>query len=263
MARHARIKSSTGIYHVMIRGINKEKVFIKDIHKTKLLEIINDIKREIEFSIIAYCIMDNHLHLLVKDKDDNLAVVMKKLSVKYAMFYNKVQDRYGYVFQNRFKSEAVENENYLLYVIRYIHNNPVKANITKNLLDYKWSSINDYINDSNKILCDVYKNMVLEYFKTKNEFIKFHSIYDTNLYIDTIEEEQENINNIVQYMIDKYTIKNGITESKEFTQNHRENLAISIINLHMITLNEVAGLCNLSLNKVKELNKSIKNHESK
>ena len=154
MARQARIKSSSGIYHVMIRGINKEKVFLNDFYKAKLIKIIKEIKEEIEFSIIAYCIMDNHFHLLVKDNDDYLAVIMKEVCVKYAMFYNKLQDRYGYVFQNRFRSEAVENERYLLGVLRYIHNNPIKASITKSLYDYKWSSFNDYINYYTQILCN-------------------------------------------------------------------------------------------------------------
>jgi len=257
MARQARIKSNSGIYHVMIRGINKEKIFINKLYKIKLLDIIKEIKKEIDFSIIAYCIMDNHLHLLMKDNNDSLAIIMKKLNVKYAMFYNRLQNRYGYVFQNRFRSEAIENERYLLGALRYIHNNPVKANITKNLLEYEWSSINDYINEDTEILCDKYINIILNYFKDKNEFIKFHNLYDKNLYIDTIEEEQENIQNIIQTTIEMYTIEKGITDCKEFTKIQKEELAHMLINLNMITINEVAGLCNLSLNKVKEIGKNI------
>lgn len=256
MARQARLKSSTGIYHIMIRGINKEKVFINEFCKSKLIKIIKEIKEEIEFSIIAYCIMDNHLHLLVRDDAYNLAVIMKRLCVKYAMFYNKLQDRYGYVFQNRFRSEVVENERYLLGVLRYIHNNPIKANITKNIFDYKWSSFNNYINHDTEILCDKYIDIILEYFKDKNEFIKFHNLYDNNLYIDTIEEEQENINNIVQNTIELYCVKHGISDYREFNQTYKEELASIILHLKLITLNEVAELCHLSLNKVKELNKT-------
>jgi len=259
MARQARIKSNSGIYHVMIRGINKEKIFINELYKIKLLDIIREIKEEIDFSIIAYCIMDNHLHLLIKDNDDSLAIIMKKLNVKYAMFYNRLLNRYGYVFQNRFRSEAVENDRYLLGALRYIHNNPVKANITKNLLEYEWSSINDYINDDTQILCDKYLNIILNYFKDKNEFIEFHNLYDKNLYIDTIEEEHENIQKIIKTTIEIYTSKKGITDYKEFTQIQKEELARMLIDLHMITLNEIAGLCYLSLNKVKELNKNLNN----
>ncbi|QSX05640.1 hypothetical protein JYG23_13370 [Sedimentibacter sp. zth1] len=101
MPRQARIKSATGIYHIMIRGINKEKIFMSSIHKNKILEIV------------------------------------KKINVKYAMYYNKVEKRYGHVFQDRFKSEAVEDDNYLIGVLRCIHNNPVKAGIVKNIEEYK------------------------------------------------------------------------------------------------------------------------------
>lgn len=258
MARQARIKSSTGIYHVMIRGINKEKIFIYEGNKAKLLNIIKEIKVEIDFSIIAYCIMDNHLHLLIKSSDDNLALIMKKLCVKYAMYYNKIIERYGYVYQNRFRSEAVEDERYLLCVLRYIHNNPVKAHITEDLLNYKWSSINDYITENSEILCDKHIKLILDFFKDKNDFIKFHKLYDNYLYIDTIEEEKNNIQNIVQKTIEMYSINNGL-EYKNFKQKHKEEVAILLLNLKMITQNEIADLCNLSLNKVKELSKNCKN----
>ncbi|MDW5299816.1 MAG: hypothetical protein SA378_06750 [Sedimentibacter sp.] len=125
--------------------------------------------------------------------------------------------------------------------------------------EYEWSSFNDYINENTEILCDKYINIILNYFKDKNEFIKFHSLYDKNLYIDTIEEEQENIQNIVQTTIEQYTIEKGITDYKEFTQIQKEELARMLINLNMITINKVAELCNLSLNKVKELGKDLKN----
>jgi len=84
--------------------------------------------------------MENHLHLLVKVDIDKLEILMKKLNVKYAMYYNKFADRNGHVFQDRFRSEAVEDYTYLLGVLRYIHNNPVKAKIVGDMLKYKWSS---------------------------------------------------------------------------------------------------------------------------
>ena len=94
MPRQARIKSSTGIYHIMIRGINKEQIFNSGVLKNKVIEIIKSIREDIEFDVIAYCIMDNHLHLLIKAEEDKLETLMKKLNVKYAMHYNKIEKRY-------------------------------------------------------------------------------------------------------------------------------------------------------------------------
>lgn len=258
MSRQARLKSSTGIYHIMIRGINKEKIFLHEVNKLKLLDIIKEIKKEIDFSIIAYCIMDNHLHLLLKADDDVLAVIMKKINVKYAMYYNRIKERYGYVFQNRFRSEVVENERYLLGVLRYIHNNPVNAYITNDLKNYKWSSINDYLNDNPGILCGKYIDIILDFFRNKNEFIEFHKLFDNNIYVDTIEEETININNIVQKSIEDFIFRNGIIDNKDLTQFHKEEICKILLNLNLITYSQIADLCNLSLNKVKEISKDIK-----
>lgn len=255
MARQARIKSNTGIYHVMIRGINKEKIFSNDFLKNKLLRIIKDIKEEIDFSIIAYCIMDNHLHLIIKDDDDNLAVIMKKICVKYAMFYNKIKERYGYVFQNRFRSEAIENEKYLYGALRYVHNNPVNAYITNDFLAYTWSSINEYMNEKPEIICCKYKKDILNSFGNIDEFVKFHSLYDNNIYIDTIEEESVNIEKVIQNTIEQYAVKNNLVDAKDFTHAHKERLARILINLNLITKNRIAELCNLSFYNVKMLSK--------
>jgi REP-associated tyrosine transposase len=149
MPRQARIKSSTGIYHIMIRGINKEQIFNRVVHKNMIIEVIKNIREDIGFDVIAYCIMDNHLHLLIKANEDKLETLMKKLNIKYAIYYNKIEKMYGHVFQDRFRSEAVESDKYFIGALRYIYNNPVKAGLTKNILDYSWGSANDDRSKSN------------------------------------------------------------------------------------------------------------------
>ncbi|MGB4438642.1 MAG: transposase [Sedimentibacter sp.] len=245
MARHARIISNSGIYHIMVRGINKEQIFKKDFYKTKTLEILKDIKKETDFSIISYCVMDNHLHLLIKITEDNLAVVMKKLNVKYAMFYNRLEKRYGYVFQDRFKSEAVEDDKYLLGALRYIHNNPVKARITDNIVNYHWCSMKEYMSGNLSLISEKYLQEILGLFKDKYEFLKFHNLYDDNLYLDTKEEQEVNIQLIVQNSIEKYAIRNGFSDQSQFSLDRKEELAKELMSLNLITYKEVARLCNL------------------
>lgn len=179
----------------MIRGINKEKVFRTERYKLKFLEFLKEIKEEIKFSIISYCIMDNHVHLLIHASDDNLAIVMEKINVKYAMYYNRLEKRYGYVFQGRFRSEAVEDDRYMLGVIRYIHNNPIKAHLSKNISEHHWSSANDYINNITNIINENYMSEILELFDNKNDFIQFHNLYDDNLPTYTVSELKNNLNN--------------------------------------------------------------------
>ena len=111
--------------------MNQEQIFKKEKHKTKILEIIKNLKEEVQFDVIAYCIMDNHIHLLIKAEENELKALMKKTNIKYAMYYNTEEKRNGHVFQDRFRSEAIEDDNYMVGAIRYIHNNPVRAGIVK------------------------------------------------------------------------------------------------------------------------------------
>lgn len=257
MARHARKISKTGVYHIMVRGINKEQIFKKDFYKTKIINLLMEIKKEITFSIIAYCVMDNHLHLLAKINDEDLKIIMKKLNVKFALFYNRIEERYGYVFQDRFKSEAVEDEKYLIGALRYIHNNPVKAYLTNNIVNYNWSSAKDYYNEKTILLDEEYMTYILGQFKTKDEFINFHKSFDDNIYIDTKEEQADNIQSIIQREIEIFANDRGITDQYQFTSNLKEELARKLIKRNLITLKEVASLCNLSYKKVLEINKEM------
>jgi len=257
MARRSRRISSTGIYHIMLRGINKEQIFGKKHYKTKILKLLKETKDEIAFSIIAYCVMDNHFHLLAKIGNEDLKEIMKKLNVKYALYYNRLEDRYGYVFQDRFKSEAVENEKYFLGVLRYIHNNPLKANLTDNIINYQWSSAKDYFYNNTDLIDENYMNYILNLFKTKDFFLVFHKSFDDNLYLDTKEEQIINKQLIVQREIEEFINNYGIVDKSQITFKMKEELAKKLIKHNIITIKEVAGLCNLPYKQVLDINKTL------
>ncbi|WP_312423636.1 transposase [Anaerospora hongkongensis] len=145
MSRQARVKSVTGIYHVILRGINKQNVFDDHEDKKRFIDTLLYYKRISGYEVYSYCLMDNHIHLLIREKNEFIAQIIKRISSSYVYWYNQRYDRCGHLFQERFKSEAVESNEYLLTVLRYIHQNPVKAGITKNLEDYLWSSYDEYI----------------------------------------------------------------------------------------------------------------------
>jgi len=144
MARTAREKSSTGIYHVMLRGINRQDIFEDDKDRERFIDTLARYKRETDFNLYAYCLMDNHVHLLVKETEIELSKIMKKIGTSYAYYFNWKYGRNGHLFQDRYKSEAVENDAYFHVVIRYIHQNPVRAGIS-GIGEYKWSSYNYYM----------------------------------------------------------------------------------------------------------------------
>ncbi|MDD3365251.1 MAG: transposase [Syntrophomonas sp.] len=151
MPRKPREKSETGIYHIIVRGINQQDIFHEEDDFDKYLEAIRKIGLESGITVLGYCLMSNHVHLLVKESDTDISVFMKRHGVSYAYWYNCKYERHGHVFQDRFKSECVEDDAYLLTVIRYIHNNPVKAKIVNNPEQYQWSSCAIYYEAARKV----------------------------------------------------------------------------------------------------------------
>jgi REP element-mobilizing transposase RayT len=140
MPRSARAQSESGIYHVMIRGINQTQLFFDDEDYEAFIERLARYKEECRFSLLAYSLMGNHVHLVIQEDDIKLPVIIKKLALSYSHWFNTKYDRNGYLFQGRYKSEPVTSDEYLLSVIRYVHNNPVKVGLPVTW----WSSYRDY-----------------------------------------------------------------------------------------------------------------------
>ena len=144
MPRAARKKSKTGIYHIMIQGINQELIFEDDQDNRKFLDILADCKQEDRFQLYAYCLMGNHAHLLIKEGYERLGQIFKRVGATYVQWFNRKYNRTGPLFHDRFKSEPVEDYQTLFAVIRFIHQNPVKAQLASSVDTYKRSSFKDY-----------------------------------------------------------------------------------------------------------------------
>ena len=147
MARKLRRKSAAGYYHLILRGNNKQILFEATDDYRFFLSRMGKYCRESDIRISAYCLMENHVHLLVKDPQDSVPAMMQKLSLSYSFYYNQKYGRTGHLFQGRYLSEPVENDFYLLTVFRYILNNPRKAGICP-APDYRWSSYRGYFRPS-------------------------------------------------------------------------------------------------------------------
>ena len=130
----------------MIQGINKLNIFKTDKEKNTYLKYLNEEKKKYDIKILAYVIMDNHMHLLIYDeKEENVSKWMQIVNTKYAKFYNKEHDRVGYVYRDRFKSKPISDRTYLYNVLAYRHFKPIEAGISKELSQYSFSSYNDYV----------------------------------------------------------------------------------------------------------------------
>lgn len=137
-------RSFTNLYHIIIKGINSQDIFLDDQDRKKFIIEVVRTKEIYNYEIYAYVLMNNHVHMLIYDKKNNLSKVIQGIATSYAMYFNKKYERIGHVFYNRFKSKCVEDETYLLNLQRYIHKNPEKDGICR-FDKYNWSSYNEYI----------------------------------------------------------------------------------------------------------------------
>ncbi len=171
MPRTPRKKSESGIYHIMLRGINQQTIFEDDEDYMKFLSTLENYKAVSGYKVFAYCLMSNHIHILLKVEREDLDLIMKRIAGSYVYWYNWKYYRKGHLFQDRFKSEPVDDESYFITVLRYIHQNPVKAKIVERIDDYEYSSYNDYIEDKSELLDKdfVFSMLPKEYFEEFNE----------------------------------------------------------------------------------------------
>lgn len=151
MPRRAREQSPTGIYHVIMRGINRQSIFEEEEDRQKLIEKLARFREKNCYKLFAYCLMDNHVHILVQEQLEPIGVAIKRISSSYVLWFNKKYERCGHLFQDRFKSEIISTDISFLKVLRYIHQNPIKARLVEDISDYKWSSYGDYIGPENMI----------------------------------------------------------------------------------------------------------------
>lgn len=172
MARQARIKSVTGVYHVMLKGMDSRNIFMDEEDKLLFMEKLIRARELGEYKLYAYCLMDNHVHLLLKEGEE-LGESIKRITVGYVRYHNQKYGRTGHLFNNRYKSEPVEDECYLLSVMRYIHNNPIKAGMTASQVEYKWCSYQNYLDAYKNIYGWIDTEMIQGYFKSSVDFEKF------------------------------------------------------------------------------------------
>lgn len=128
----------------MVRGANKQEIFHDDEDRLRLLTTIKRFKKKAHFEAYGWCLMGNHVHLLVKEGAETISETMRRIGVSYVGYYNQKYLTTGHLFQDRFNSETVDSEGYLKTVIRYIHQNPVKAGLVKKPAEWKWSSCSGY-----------------------------------------------------------------------------------------------------------------------
>lgn len=145
MARPARIEFEGAFYHVMNRGNRREDIFLDTRDREKFYEILGNIEKRYGIIVYVFVLMPNHYHILLETPHANLSRAIQRLNGDYALYFSRRHKRPGHLFQGRFKAMLIEKEAYLLELSRYIHLNPFRAGLTRNLKEYKWSSLPAYV----------------------------------------------------------------------------------------------------------------------
>ena len=172
MARPLRIKFEGAWYHVMNRGAGRKNIFNTDEHFSLFRALLKEITERFSIEVHAYCLMDNHYHLLLCTPKPNLSRAMRHLDGVYTQKYNKSMHTDGPLFRGRYKSILVDADAYLLQLSRYIHLNPVEAGIVEKPEHYLWSSYSSYIHVNKRPDC-LHYDETLNQFPTKNKILMY------------------------------------------------------------------------------------------
>jgi len=155
----------------MIRGINRQLIAEDEEDNQKLKEILSQCKEICGYELYGYCFLGNHMHLLMKEGKETLEQIFKRIGSRYVYYFNQKYKRVGHLFQDRFKSEPINDDGYLLTVLAYIHNNPVKAGLSKSAAEYRWSSYKEYVESRSLIDVEFIMGMM-----TQGQFIELHKV---------------------------------------------------------------------------------------
>lgn len=147
MPHGARRISDSGYYHVVPKGINEQIIFEDNEDRKLYLQLMSQAKDNTKMNIHAYCLMSNHVHLVLEDQNRKLSAFIKYIHERYGTAYSKKYERVGGVFAKTCWSEPIESDEYLLCAVRYVHANPANAGICK-AAAYEWSSAKDYLGRS-------------------------------------------------------------------------------------------------------------------
>lgn len=255
MPRKARDQSPTGIYHVMVRGVARMDIFLDDRDRHRFLDTLKKVKQKQEYQLIAYCLMKNHVHLLVKEEKEPVSQCMKRIGVSYTQYFNNKYQRVGHVFQDRFKSQIIGNETQLISCARYIHNNPVTAKLVDDPAGYVWSSYKTYLSQRGSSLVDV--AMLLQVFSQNNsEAVKLMANFTRQRNQDQFIEWDDDIKargTELELAVGKLLDKQGldVTAIRKLSRGCRDKVIRQIKNSINCTNPDLAELLGLSKDTVR------------
>ena len=241
MPRKPRAKSENNIYHIILRGINHQQIFLDMEDNFKFLEILRTCKALCGYKIFAYCLMGNHIHLLMQFEDEAVEIAMKRISVRFVYWYNTKYERVGHLFQDRFRSEPIGDDRYFLACLRYIHQNPVKAGISK-IDEYPFSSYGTYIGSNKTELIDM---DLLYSIIAKEDFVDFSNEYSDTTFLDVDIQKRNVTDEEAVKIILKVSKCKNVTDFQAIDIKEREK-CLSLLKKKGLGVRQISRLTGIS-----------------
>ena len=264
MPRAPRTFCDSKIYHIIIKGIDNQDIFYDNQDRCVFLENIRKSQKQYTYTVFAYCLMNNHVHMVIRVDDNLLSKSIQSLTVRYVYYFNKKYNREGPFVRNRFKSKKVQTKDYFLEVCRYVHRNPEKANVEKTE-NYRWSSYKDYVTLNKKGITST--DVLMYYFNNNRyEFEKYtlgiEKSYEINNFADFELLQKLTDEQLIDIIIKKFNIKS--TESiPKYLKNHSNEEEIEIVkeigNIGGTNPRQISRVLGINRNKIYKILSDKKN----
>ena len=245
--------SPYGIYHVIMKGNNQQVIFEEDFDYSQFLATIKYYKEKYVFEVLAYCLMDNHVHLLISGDLEMISDVMRSVQVKFVRWYNLKYQRKGHLFQNRFWSEPVDSPRYMRALHRYIHQNPCRAGLCGLPVEYRWSSAREYEAGRSSIT-DL--EMMQSLFSTDEALVRHMNNFSSDL-LRYYYSDKRVPDNVAIEMIRELTHFQTVSEIQKLNLEYRNEILIRILKKIKLSDKQLSRLTGVSIKVIAQLKKSI------
>lgn len=245
----------------MLRGNERKPVFLDEEDKKKFVDIMHQKKDGAASRLYAYCVMDNHVHAVIQEVEQPLERLMKRIGVTYAAYFNKKYHRIGHVFQDRFRSETIEDEAYLLSVIRYIHKNPFGPERTPTT-NYLWSSYPSYMGYTENFPLLLEMEDILNRFSSNRKnaiqlFCEFHLAEESQgLFLDIVDGNGENAEELLKSFLQSRSMV-----IRDLQKNDNRLIVAELIHTLLsqckISCRQIANLIGINREKVRKMVMSL------
>ena len=256
--RTARTKSNLNMYHVMLRGINRQDIFEDDEDRRYFMESVRICKEVSQFRLHAFCLMTNHAHFLIEAAGEPLEIIFKRIGSRYVGWYNRKYQRVGHLFQDRFKSEPVETAAYFMTVLRYILQNPMKAGMENRPGSYRWSSYLAYAQGGRASVTDT--QFAEDLFGGRDALIAFVQQENEDEVMDDAKAEWLLNDDRAKEIMERVA---GCTTAAEFQQKETEERKACARQMYLekLSIRQIARLTGMSSGTVQKAVREMKPSE--